>query len=234
MDDFSHSDNEHPMETGLGELLPMLISNLIANQNGNANVQTSFTFGTGGSNLPTGASNNQNESDAESDRNPQQANEGDVRSQMLNQLLAQLQQTLMQNPDFQNMQENPEFRNMFTMYGNPGDYAMGQGGLDSIITRLMEMHDQDNRPPAASEEVLNTLPRLKFESDLNEHKECPVCQDDFTENIDIIRLPCQHIFHPNCILDWLKLNGTCPVCRYSLVDSPVREEANTTEQPSLD
>jgi hypothetical protein len=28
--------------------------------------------------------------------------------------------------------------------------------------------------------------------------------------------PCSHAFHQPCIFSWLKVNGTCPCCRFKL------------------
>lgn len=39
-----------------------------------------------------------------------------------------------------------------------------------------------------------------------------------------ITLPCEHSFHDDCIIQWLKTNGTCPVCRFSLVEQPGHSE----------
>lgn len=44
---------------------------------------------------------------------------------------------------------------------------------------------------------------------------CPICLDDFIPNTTIVRsLPCQHIYHPECIDPFLLRNSSlCPVCK---------------------
>ena len=43
------------------------------------------------------------------------------------------------------------------------------------------------------------------------------------------RLPCAHIFHSECVLDWLTNHQcTCPVCRYELpTENPLYEAGRT-------
>ncbi|KAI4171371.1 MAG: hypothetical protein LQ343_004327 [Gyalolechia ehrenbergii] len=44
---------------------------------------------------------------------------------------------------------------------------------------------------------------------------CPICLDDFIPNTTTVRsLPCQHIYHPECIDPFLLRNSSlCPVCK---------------------
>ncbi|PRQ35851.1 putative transcription factor C2H2 family [Rosa chinensis] len=48
------------------------------------------------------------------------------------------------------------------------------------------------------------------------HGTCVICMDDFNVGRDASRLPCLHIFHRNCIVDWLRRNHNCPICRHSM------------------
>ncbi|KAK8862838.1 Receptor-like proteiny region transmembrane domain and RING domain-containing protein 2 [Apiospora arundinis] len=46
---------------------------------------------------------------------------------------------------------------------------------------------------------------------------CSICTEDFTDGIEVRKLPCSHLFHPACVDQWLTEFGvTCPVCRVNL------------------
>merc|ERR1719318_2474657 len=45
---------------------------------------------------------------------------------------------------------------------------------------------------------------------------CSACWEDFTEGEEVKLLECEHCFHAPCIIRWLELHGTCPVCRKEL------------------
>ncbi|KAL8162452.1 hypothetical protein V2J09_013941 [Rumex salicifolius] len=53
---------------------------------------------------------------------------------------------------------------------------------------------------------------------------CPICLSDFSPNETLRFIPeCQHSFHADCIDEWLRRNGSCPLCRKSPMPSPVHE-----------
>ncbi|ORZ19012.1 hypothetical protein BCR42DRAFT_324325 [Absidia repens] len=98
------------------------------------------------------------------------------------------------------------------LVGNPNDYVFSQGALDNIITQLMEQTGGRTAPPPAPEDVIDNLPkRTLSEQEFKDQVDCAVCKDEFNQAESVIELPCQHLFHDDCIKPWLKVNGTCPV-----------------------
>lgn len=49
-------------------------------------------------------------------------------------------------------------------------------------------------------------------------KICAVCLDDFEAREVVMVTPCNHMFHKDCIIPWVKSQGQCPVCRYAICD----------------
>jgi len=54
---------------------------------------------------------------------------------------------------------------------------------------------------------------LKFES---LECECSICQEEIEEGAIVIKLPCRHHYHKDCVMGWLEKNNTCPLCRKSM------------------
>ena len=49
---------------------------------------------------------------------------------------------------------------------------------------------------------------------------CSVCHSEFEAEKEVVQLPCEHCFHERCILPWLEMNHTCPICRAELPSEP--------------
>ncbi len=59
---------------------------------------------------------------------------------------------------------------------------------------------------------------------------CPICLDDFEHDETVVReLPCQHIFHPECVDEFLRSNSSlCPMCKKSALPTGYCPENITT------
>ncbi|TPX38925.1 hypothetical protein SeLEV6574_g07514 [Synchytrium endobioticum] len=129
--------------------------------------------------------------------------------------LTQLLQALLEAPT--EGQPNP-LAHILNMVGNPGDYVFSQNGLDDIVTRLMEQHAAGSSPPPADDSTIKSLPLVSLDQkQVDEQADCIICQDQFKIGESAKLLPCKHFFHAECIESWLKVNGTCPTCRHSLI-----------------
>ena len=49
------------------------------------------------------------------------------------------------------------------------------------------------------------------------HTACNICLEDFKTGTNVRQLPCEHIFHPSCIDEWLSRHScVCPNCKMNL------------------
>ena len=66
---------------------------------------------------------------------------------------------------------------------------------------------------ALTDEEFDKIEEIKYE-DIDDQNKCNICLDTFEESSKILKLKCGHIFHYDCIKNWLQNhNNKCPVCR---------------------
>lgn len=60
-----------------------------------------------------------------------------------------------------------------------------------------------------------TIPAVQMESVANSYnlEECLICQEYFQDKHSVVVLKCKHIFHSDCINDWVHRSRVCPICR---------------------
>ncbi|KHN29410.1 E3 ubiquitin-protein ligase RLIM [Glycine soja] len=51
-----------------------------------------------------------------------------------------------------------------------------------------------------------------------EEDPCAICINAFNSGDNAARLPCSHVFHPNCILQWFVQKSMCPLCCFTCSD----------------
>ncbi|KAL5275192.1 RNF111 family protein [Megaselia abdita] len=77
----------------------------------------------------------------------------------------------------------------------------------------------------------NTLPhvykRVRRPSETDEDAEkCAICLSLFELDNDVRRLPCMHLFHLDCVDQWLVTNKHCPICRVD-IETRLTKDATT-------
>ncbi|KAJ3677521.1 hypothetical protein LUZ60_003245 [Juncus effusus] len=93
--------------------------------------------------------------------------------------------------------------------------------LDSYDVFVSHLSDHDNfpksRPPAAKSVIENLQSVYLTKDDLGKEEiQCAVCRDSICLEQKVKRLPCTHNYHEECILPWLSVRNSCPLCRHEL------------------
>ncbi|KAK9055347.1 hypothetical protein SSX86_026430 [Deinandra increscens subsp. villosa] len=119
------------------------------------------------------------------------------------------------------------------------EFLMGSG-FDRLLDHLSQIDinglGRVEQPPA-SKAAVESMPVVQIsDSQVNNELHCAVCKEAFLIGAEARAMPCNHIYHSDCILPWLTLRNSCPVCRHELpLDSansnnlePQNEEESST------
>ncbi|KAL0711029.1 hypothetical protein Bca4012_018007 [Brassica carinata] len=104
------------------------------------------------------------------------------------------------------------------LLGSGFDRLLDQISQIELTTTNNNNNNSCDNPPA-SKSAVEALPVIEIdpthlESDSQSH--CAVCKENFTLKSAAREMPCNHIYHPDCILPWLAIRNSCPVCRHEL------------------
>jgi len=132
-----------------------------------------------------------------------------------------------QMPPFFQMFPFPFPPNMFEfnfggtpLAGNLGDYAFGSN-FEALLNQLFQNANHSGAPPAAKSAIDELNKGLINESHVESKADCAICKEELELGTEYIEMPCKHIFDQACILQWLAIHNSCPVCRLELkTDNP--------------
>ncbi|CAA7016935.1 unnamed protein product [Microthlaspi erraticum] len=51
----------------------------------------------------------------------------------------------------------------------------------------------------------------------SDEAECCICLCDYEDGTELRELSCRHHFHEACIDKWLRINSTCPLCKFNIL-----------------
>lgn len=108
------------------------------------------------------------------------------------------------------------------------EFLLGSG-FDRLLEQLSQIEINGigrlEQPPA-SKAAIESMPTIEIDdSHITTESHCAVCKEAFELGAEAREMPCKHIYHPDCILPWLSLHNSCPVCRHELpADAPNSSE----------
>ncbi|KAL6526294.1 hypothetical protein OROMI_029934 [Orobanche minor] len=118
---------------------------------------------------------------------------------------------------------------------NHEDYVLTME-YDALFGQLAENENALKGSPPAAKSVVENLPSVVLtkeeigENNSNNCVACAVCKDEFAVGENATKLPCRHFYHGGCIIPWLEIRNTCPVCRYELPTDDADYENKRSER----
>ena len=119
-----------------------------------------------------------------------------------------------------------------------GFAGAGAGGFTNFMNAVSQQQQQEQQPqktspPPASRRLIGNLPMVTVTNDdlLEEtNKECAICLETISCGSRQCKLPCGHLFNPDCLKEWLNKCCTCPVCRFELETDDSLYEKNRKDR----
>jgi hypothetical protein len=90
--------------------------------------------------------------------------------------------------------------------------------MNMLITQARDRihHRSSNGEHLTNEQICIATRIIKYSPHFNEQR-CPISLDEFVVDENICQIKqCSHIFKNNSLINWLRTNRHCPVCRYDL------------------
>ena len=78
--------------------------------------------------------------------------------------------------------------------------------------RLEELSDNESNIKKEVENLIKIIPNSKIEK-INKNLKCVICLNGFNIGDKESTLPCMHIFHYNCLKNWMYEQTWCPICK---------------------
>ena len=122
-------------------------------------------------------------------------------------------------------------------------------GLTLALELMNSLENSDlnfnhNKEKGVSQDFLDSLERVSINDLPNKDTaDCPICTNRFIDDKYplLVKLPCSvqqingkkakgHIFDLECIGPWLKVNSTCPLCRFDVLEVNKKRKEKLEEE----
>lgn len=97
------------------------------------------------------------------------------------------------------------------------NYDINNPPEDLTYEQLLELQDKIGFVCRGfTEEEIEKIPKVKFLfNDIDNF--CTICREDYVLNEPLSQLTCRHMFHPQCVSQWLLKEKNCPNCKEEVI-----------------
>ncbi|WCJ39560.1 RING/U-box superfamily protein [Euphorbia peplus] len=92
------------------------------------------------------------------------------------------------------------------IYLPPGFEGMD---VDADVVANDDDDESTSRLVPASKEAIEALEKVRVEDPIN----CAICLEEVLVWSEATQMPCSHLFHSLCVVNWLQKCRACPLCR---------------------
>jgi len=110
--------------------------------------------------------------------------------------------------------------------------VVGVANMRRILLALSQLTDAPGCQEAVRKlsKVSKDAPEL-IDADDGQVLDCSICMDEIVNEEDtILRAPCGHYFHEECLMQWCKNHVDCPLCRQQIGEPDKVEEGQDQAQ----
>ena len=83
---------------------------------------------------------------------------------------------------------------------------------DQIFNELNSYINKTNKEEFIESNRLDRIENIKFNIDNSTFFQCGICMDTFQDGEQLKKLSCSHIYHKDCLNQWIQAKKDCPLC----------------------
>ncbi|XP_050211005.1 probable E3 ubiquitin-protein ligase RHC2A [Mercurialis annua] len=115
------------------------------------------------------------------------------------------------------------------------EFLLGSG-FDRLLDQISQIEINGlvrYEHPPATKSAIESMPIIIITyRHTSSESHCAVCKDPFELETEAREMPCKHIYHNDCILPWLSIRNSCPVCRHELPGGGDEETGRVNQEIS--
>lgn len=105
-------------------------------------------------------------------------------------------------------------------YGNPDGDNQGTPGVSEEAKEQWDRYQYKEAHKENKGSYGSVVEGEAKKAPVEDLPHCSICLGEYEDEEELVKLPCKHIFHDECISSWCANHVRCPLCNFDLESSP--------------